>query len=195
MNDDDFLIEAGKSIQLLDTINRSEYWPSRLPSPLDQGIGDVCDLYLEATSLQRQVFMSGLSARSVIVLSDYSIRMAMASVRKNSEILLQRGLVALVIYLDWPWTDPRDSFFSELVMIHHSAVKLGADLDHLFHIAAQVAIRQSTRDLVYPPRGNTSGGALLNHVWWAETEGPAGLIYYLRGQPIPEGHLISAEKT
>jgi|GEM_PF-3179570 len=193
MNDDDFLVEADKSIQLLNAIDRSAYWPSALLSLMDHRIGEVCDLHLLATPLQRQVFVSALSAKSAVVLSDYSIRMAMASVRKNSETLLVHGLVALVMHLDWPWTDPRDSFFAEQVMISHSAVKMGVELDRLFHIAAEVTIRQSTKDLVYPPRTTASDVTPLNHIWWAETEGPAGLVYYLKGKPIPEGHLMSVE--
>lgn len=189
MNDDEFLTTAGKLIQLLDTVERLEYWPSPIPSPWDQRIGEVCDLYCDATPLQRQVLVSALSVKSAVVLNDYAIRMAMASVRQNSETLLARGLVAHVIYLDWPWSDPRDSFFAELVLIYRSAVRVGINLDRLFRMAAQISIRQATRNLVYPPRGNPSREVPFDHVWWAETEGPAGLVYYLRERPIPEGHL------
>jgi len=188
--DDEFLSRAGELLQLLKTLDPWEYWISQLPSNQDDLIAQVCDLYRAATPLQREVFVSALSEEVSAVLGFFATRMAMLSVRQESESILARGLVALVIQLDWPWTDPRDAVIPGLVLIYHSAMKLGVNPDRLFGAAVQVAIRQLTRDLIYPPRAHATEDKLCDLVWWEEVDGPAGLIYHPKRQPIPEGHLI-----
>lgn len=188
MTDDDFLTSAGEALDFLKTLNTRQYWSSQLPSSADQRIAEFCKLHLVATPLQRQVIVSALSGEVCGLLGSFSTRMAMLSVRQGSEDVLLSGLIALVIQLDWPWTDPRDSAITDLVLIYRSAKKLNLDTDRLFFTAAQVATRQLTRDIVYPPKVKSEDPS-LELTGWAETEGPAGLVYYRKGKPIPQGHL------
>lgn len=191
MRDDEFLDRAGELLQQLTAIDPWEYWSSPLPSVQDDLISKVCELYVVATPLQCEVFLSALSEDISAVLGFFATRMAMLSVRQESETFLRHGLIARVIQSDWPWTDPRDAVVPGLVLIYHSAMKLKVDPNRLFATAAQVAVRQLTKDIVYPPRVHATGDALLDAIWWEEAEGPAGLIYYRKGQPIPAGHLIA----
>jgi len=187
MNDDEFLTMAEESMAFLDSLDPMQYWPSRLPSAEDEGVAKMCDLFVAASSMQRQVIVSALSIKTSAILGQFSQRMAMLSVREKRESSLRQGLTGLVIQLDWPWTDPRDSVFSDLVLIYHSARKLGMDTDLLFQFAAQIATRQQTQEIVYPPKMNRN--YTIEDTGWGELNGPVGLVYYRLGQPIPEGHL------
>lgn len=189
LQDDEFLSRATELFRVMKTIKPSEYWESPLPCPPDDSVALVCDLYLEATELQREVLISDLSEELSAILGFFATRMAMLSVRQHSSLALWHGLVARVIQLDWSWTDPRDAVIPGLVLIYHSAMKLGIDPDALFATAAEVAIRRLTKDIVYPPRVHATEDSLLEAIWWDETDGPAGLVYHRKGRPIPAGHL------
>lgn len=188
MNDDEFLSTAEKAIQFLGNLNSWEYWTSKLPSPEDRKIAEICDLYVAATPTQREIFYSSLTDRMCWVFSAFSSRMAMLSVREESEAMLLRGLIALVIVLDFPWTDPRDAAYYDLALMYRSACKLSADPDRLFHTAAQRAVRQLTKDIIDHPKADAVE-KLLEEAGWEEVNGPNGLIYRRKGEPIPKGHL------
>lgn len=189
IQDDEFLSGAVKLLDLLKEFEPMEYWTSQLPSPKDKIVAQVCDLYIEATPIQRDVFLSGLSERISAVLGFFAERMAMLSVRQNSEAVLQKGLVALIIQLDWLWTDPRDGAIADLDLISVSATRIQYDPERLFGIGTQIAVRQFTKDYVYARQHiPISEHDLREGMIWEVVEGPAGLIYHRRGKPIPEGH-------
>lgn len=189
MDDDVFLTQAGDLLQLVNSLDPWEYWQGALPSPADVEIGRLSDVYAAGSPLQREILVSGLSRAGAATMGCYATRMAMFGVRNQSEAELIRGLIALVIQMDYPWTDPRDSAISVLVLVFRSAVKLGMDTNYLFLLAAQTSIRQFTKEILYPPRASAQDAKPLEGTGWEETNGPGGLVYYRTGYPIPEGHL------
>lgn len=188
MNDDDFLTTAEAAIRLLQCTPVADYWMSRLPSPTDTQISDICVLYMDATSMQRQVFSFALDQRACGRLDDFAARMAMLSVRQRSETLLLHGLVALIIELDWPGLPDVREILMTLSIVYHSAAKLGC-ADSLFQQAAQYADKPSSRDIVLNYLKRTSEAKRIEAMGWHEIAGPNGLIYQFGKQPIPEGFL------
>ncbi len=193
IQDDEFLSQAGQLLSILKGIKPREYWLSQLPSVEDGLVAQASDLYNEATLPQKEVFLSALSEDISAVLSYFASRMAMLSVRQSSETVLMKGLIALIIKLDWwLWLAPRELMFDELILVHQSANKLRTAPDRLFAAAAVIAFRKETKKILYDflQIADSNGHALLYKAGWEAIEGPAGLIYHYGGQPIPDGHLM-----
>lgn len=188
MSDDEFLTLAEQAIGLLEDLDPEKYWPSTLSSTIDRRIVEICDLYMAATPIQREVFVSALSNRVCGNLGTFAERMAMLSVRKKSLTMLFHGLIALVIEMDWPWTDPRDGAYYHLSVIYHSANKLGIDIPQVFHKAAQYSIGKLSKETLENLKSDPED-KWFERLGWEEVNGPSGLIYRFKGQTIPEGHL------
>ncbi len=188
MNDDAFLIAAEKAISFLQRTSATEYWGSRLPSPTDMRISEICILYMNANPTQRQVLCSSLSQEAGFNLGAFASRMAMLSVREQSETLLLHGLVALIMELDWPDLPDAREILMDLSIVYHSAAKLGC-ADSLFQQAAQYADKPSSRDIVLGYLRRNPEAKRIEAMGWHEIAGPSGLIYRFGEQPIPEGFL------
>ena len=187
MDNDDFLVLAGNAIELLSNVSESKYWADKLPSTIDTKIAKICTLYMQASSIQRQVLSSSLTRRTSFNLSAFAIRMAMLSVRQRGEDMLLDGLVALVIGLDWLDTDVREVLM-DLSVIYNSAAKIG-DPDHLFHTVVQYAVEERTKRVILSYITRSPEDKQIETMGWQEIDGPNGLIYRFGQQPIPEGHL------
>lgn len=187
MDDDEFLIAAAEAIQLLKSISPSDYWNSNLPSGIDEKIEDICELYMQANSVQRAALSSDLNQTACFNLSAFSIRMAMLSVRQNSKVLLLKGLVALIMEIEYSKIDTRE-ILMDLSVLYHSATKLSSP-DHLFHRATQYADKEKTRDLLLGYLRRSPENKNIEDMGWKEVEGPNGLIYQFGDQPIPNGFL------
>lgn len=188
MNDNEFLTSAEAAIKLLQCIPAADYWMSKLPSQTDTQLSNVCFLYMEASPMQRQVFSSALDQRACGRLDDFAARMAMLSVREQSEALLLHGLVALIMELDWPDLPDVREILMTLSIVYHSAAKLGC-ADSLFQQAAQYADKLTSRDIILGYLRRTLEAKRIEAMGWHEIAGPSGLIYRFGKQPIPEGFL------
>lgn len=188
MNDDNFLTAAEGAIRFLQDTSATDYWACRLPAPTDARISEVCILYMNANPIQRQVLSSSLSQEAGFNLSAFAARMAMLSVRQQSETLLLHGLVALIMELDWPDLPDVREILMTLSIVYHSAAKLGC-ADTLFQQAAQYAVKPSSREIILSYLARKPEDKRIEAMGWHEIEGPSGLIYRFGKQPIPEGHL------
>jgi hypothetical protein len=205
-DDDDFLESAAKAIDALHQIDDVSYWGSPIPSPEDEIIAHTVDLYVAATPLQREVlrhaserpgrlvirtkngeYWSGVAQKEANTLGSFSIRMAMLAVRRLSEPVLTHALVALVMAMDWAYSDPRDFAAFTIPLLAHCALKIGADLDRLYGLVDQVEAKQWSITFLYRPDADWAGRKLLELSGYEEIESPAGVIYCWRDEAIPDG--------
>lgn len=187
MDDQRFLDKAELAIQFLDALEAEPYWSGTLPSGEDMRIQQICDLYMQATSEQREVLTSDINRTACYNLGAFSVRMTMLSVRQNSKALLLKGLVALIMEMEWPKIDTREVLM-DLSVLYHSAAKLG-NPDRLFRRAAQYADKERTRNLLLGYLRRSPENNKIEDMGWKEVEGPSGLIYQYGNQPIPKGFL------
>lgn len=188
MNDDALLTAAEEAIRFLENTSAIDYWSYGLPSPTDMRISEVCTLYMNASSVQRQVLCSGLSQEIGFNLSAFAARMAMLGVREQSETMLLHGLIALIIELDWPDLPDVREILMDLSIVYHSAAKLGC-AEALFQQAAGYADKSASRDIVLNYLKRSPEDKRIEAMGWHEIAGPSGLIYQFGKQPIPEGLL------
>ncbi len=188
MNDDNFLIAAEEAIRFLQNISAADYWRCKLPSSADWQISEICDLYIKANPIQRQVLCSSLDQGAVFNLAAFSTRMAMLSVRQRSEALILHGLVALIMELDWPNLPDVREVLMDLSVVYHSAAKLGC-AEALFQQAVQYTASSRSRDIILGYLQRSPEDKRIEAMGWHEVVGPNGLIYQFGNQPIPEAFL------
>ncbi len=163
------------------------YWNAYLPGPDDKRIIEICEIYREASPLERQAFVNTLTERGCAALSTFSTRMAMLGVRMKSDNYLIWGIVALTIcsgHPRWEYT----TTLMDLAPLYHSACIVG-DPRRIFEAGVQHVEDEHIRGLILGFLDRDPRDQRLEAMGWEAIEGPSGLIYRFNNQPIPEGHL------
>jgi hypothetical protein len=123
-----------------------DFYKTRVLTQEQQGwVESICDHYLGALPHERATIHSMVTAKISFLFFMYAGAMAVAAVRQREEERVFKGLIALAVenrVFDW-----RDSMMV-LVLLHHSAVKIGADASELFQRAATIST-QETSDLFF----------------------------------------------
>lgn len=191
LKDDLFLERAGELIQGLINIDPKSYWYVPIPATDDEVIAQVADLYVELTPEQKNIFRNSVTNREVgenvsAVIDTFSTRMAMLAVRRQLPELLEKGVIAAAIALDWSWTpDARDVAWG-FPILSHSARELGMDPHFFFDKAIEAAAEESSKKWLRLGASDVP----LNSIGFAALAGPAGRVYYNVSSPIPKGHLV-----
>lgn len=195
MPDDEFLEEASEALEMLEHVDVNSYSGKAIPSPEDDLISHIVDSYAKATPLQREILRTAeykqeaIAIATLNVLATYAIRMSMLCVRRRSEKILRRGIIATVMSMEWARSDPRDAGAYIVPMLAHSAKMLGADIEQVFREGRELASDPFTKVAIMPPERHKRGN-ILDSIGWAESQGPAGIVYHRVGDPIPEGWLV-----
>lgn len=188
MHDDaTFLEEAARYIMSLRLLRSNEYREELLPSMTDATIARGCRLYEYATSEQRDVFSSSLDRTLGYLLDTFAIRMAMFSVRAASHHALRKGVLAVVMSLDCPDVDPRDSALAALRLLYQSASRLLQAPGDVFARTQHIAVRPQSRSILGGYVGPDASVRPLAEYGWREEDGPAGIVYAFGTRPVPQG--------
>jgi hypothetical protein len=108
-------------------------------------VESICDRYLRALPHERASIHSMVTPESSFLFFMYAKAMAVEAVRERQEGKIFKGLIALAVenqVFDW-----RDSMMV-LVLLHHSAAKIGADASQIFQRAAAIAAPQTSEGLL-----------------------------------------------
>jgi hypothetical protein len=101
-----------------------DFYKTRVLTQEQQGwVESICDHYLGALPHERASIHSMITAESSFLFFMYAKAMAVEAVRERQEGQIFKGLIALVV--ENGVFDRRDSMMV-LVLLHHSAVKIGA---------------------------------------------------------------------
>lgn len=180
-------------IKLLESVPDS-YIQATLPCPTDDRIREVVSWTMNASPDQRRAIHQAITAGANGTLRVFAERMATLSVRKQSPDLLLSGLVAMTMVNINLLDDPR-LVNIRLSLLHHSAHKLGLDVEAFFEQAAHymrgISMMAGTT-LSFLDR--TAKNRRIEAMGYQEIEGPSGLIYgggSLTG--IPAGLLFEDE--
>lgn len=170
------------------------YIQAALPCPTDDRIQEVVSWTMNGSPDQRRALHQAMTAGANGTLEVFAERMATLSVRKQSPDLLLAGLVAMTMVNINLLDDPR-LVAIRLSLLHHSAHRLGLDVEAFFEQAAQYMSGISSM------AGTTTGflsrtakNKRIEAMGYQEIDGPSGLIY-LAGYPsgIPAGLLYQDE--
>ncbi len=194
MTEDEFLDRATKAIAVLEAIEHKPYWESPIPSVNDQRIATIVELYIAATPHQRELLRTAqtdrtLDRRAYEALCTFGNRMAMLAVRRRSEPILTRALIALVMNMDWADSDARDCGYFLGPLLTYCALRIGADHERIYDLAQEIAVDEWTKSLARWP-DVVSPNDLLTGIAHQVVETPAGVVFQYSGRPIPTGHLV-----
>jgi hypothetical protein len=119
-----------------------DFYKTRVLTQEQQGwVEFICDHYLKALPDERARIQSMVTPEISFLFFMYAKAMAVEAVRERREEKVFRGLVALAIenrVFDW-----RDSMMV-LVLLRHSAAKIGADASQLFQRAGAISTPQTS---------------------------------------------------
>jgi len=119
-----------------------DFYKTRVLTQEQQGwMQFICDHYLNALPGERAKIRSMVTPEISFLFFMYAQAMAVEAVRERQEEKVFKGLVALAVenqVFDW-----RDSMMV-LVLLHHSAVKIGADALGLFQRTAAISTPQTS---------------------------------------------------
>jgi hypothetical protein len=133
--------DAVNRLNRLATEERENFRKGRLPQDgaLSTGaISSLLQLFKDSAVTVRLRITSGLGTYAKDKLVSYARAMAILAVRQNSPALVHVGLTALAVEAG-TGSDGRDSMVS-LVLLYHSAVKLGMDASQVFEQAAALVV-------------------------------------------------------
>jgi hypothetical protein len=136
-----------------------------------QAIAELCDLFASADSAERAQIISRVRPNFSFVFFWFARTMAEMAVQKSMPEAVWSGLVALVIE-DF-CIDYRDSLH-RIVLVYHSATKLGLDAEALFSRAAALSGNAQVvailgRFPLRPPGGRTLGSFLYEETGAGES--------------------------
>ena len=174
------------AIKCLDRVNSEEYRTSKLPSPVDNEILNICESYVKLEPTARQQVTAQLSDRARDTLTIFADRMTMFSVRQNQPSALMLGLVALEVGSfpgDWK------EILMMLSLFYNSATRLGLDADDVFQNASQFCQDSYVAQLVIGFPKRLSADRSIEAMGFTQIDGPSGIIYRLGEEPIPDGFL------
>ena len=167
-------------------VSLPNYRATKLPCSVDEQALELCHVFMQGTSEQRQALFASLHESVCCTLLVFAERMSILSVREKSYDKLLAGLVALVMVdsrID------RRHMLMVLSLVYHSADKLGVEQKQLFHNVVQYSDDGVTKDLIlrFPERDPKD--KRIEAMGYREIDGPNGLIYVFGNQPIPDGLL------
>ena len=195
MTDDDFLDHAAKAIATLEAIESDSYWESPIPSATDKRIAAIIDLYIDATPLQRDVIRTAQrdynqAMHTCSLLTAFADRMATLAVRRRSEPILTRALLAVVICSDWIHADARDCGAFIGPLLAYCSLVIGADRDRLYGLAHDIAKSQWAKTVTGRWPDDIDPDELLRQSTFRAVAGPAGVVFQWQNRPIPAWHLV-----
>jgi len=124
-------------------LKASDFYKTRSLTPEQLGwLQSICDQYISAASEDRRSIEALVTPEISFLFGMYGTAMAVESVRVKDQEKIFWGLVAMAIENQIP--DWRDSMYV-MVMLHHSAIKIGANPSMLFQRAAEMASTRSAR--------------------------------------------------
>ncbi len=196
MTDEEFLEQAKQDIATLESIEHMPYSEGPIPSPDDERIAAIVDLYIASSPIQRELLRTAqtdkaLAKRAYELLCAFSVRMAMLSVRRGSEPILTRALIALVMNMDWYDSDARDCGYFTGPLLAYCAFRIGADRERLYDLAQEIAVDKWTKGIAGRPREDQNPDKLLEMIAYRAIETPSGVVFQHSNRPIPPGHLVS----
>jgi hypothetical protein len=119
-----------------------DFYKTRVLTQEQQGwVRFICDHYFGALPDERARIHSMVTPEISFLFFMYAKDMAVEAVRERQEEKIFKGLIALAVenrIFDW-----RDSM-TVLVLLHHSAAKIGADPSKLFQQAAAISTPQTS---------------------------------------------------
>jgi hypothetical protein len=131
--------EAFAKLKLLKVF---DFYKTRALTQEQQGwVQFICDHYLRALPDERARIHSMVTPEISFLFFMYAKAMAVEAVREGREEKVFKGLVSLAVEnraFDW-----RDSIMV-LVLLYHSASKIGADISQLFQRAAAISTPQTS---------------------------------------------------
>lgn len=196
MTDDEFLQHVQQAIATLEGIEHAPYWKGPIPSADDAQIAAVVDLYIAASPFQRELLRTAqtdkdLARRAYETLCTFAGRMAMLAVRRRSEPILTRALIALVMNMDWYDSDARDCGYFAGPLLAYCAFRIGADRERVYDLVQEIAVDSWTKGIAGRPREDRDPDELLEMIAYRAIETPAGVVFQYSNHPIPPGHLVS----
>ena len=120
----------------LQDLKVGDFFHRKLPPEALECTDFLIDAFVSSDPAGREQITQRVEKSFAFVFSGYACHAAIESVRRNDPSLLKRGLLALAIEngkIDW-----RDSL-PWIVLLYHSACKMGVDFKGLVHEVAGVA--------------------------------------------------------
>lgn len=186
MSNDSPINKAVELLNIVQNVDLSDYWSSKLPGPIDEEIMEICNAVMNGTMEQRQDFISLVDDGGIRLLDVFGTRMTMLSVRKNSYDYLLKGLVALEFAATR--SDYRDILMT-LSLFYHSAEKLNVAPENLFAEASQYATSEPVAEFILGYLQRSPENRRIEIMGFKEVDGSNGLIYQFANHRIPEGFL------
>lgn len=187
------LSDEHELIKVLESVPDS-YIEATLPCPTDDRIREVVSWVMDASPDQRRAVYEVMTAGASGTLEVFAERMAMLSVRRQSPDLLLVGLAAMTMTNSDRLDDPR-LVNIRLSLLHHSAKRLGLDVEAFFEQAVQCMRGiSSMAGTALSFLDRTPKNKRIEAMGYQEFDGPSGLIY-VGGSigDIPAGLLYEAE--
>jgi hypothetical protein len=154
-----------EGLNLIERLQGLKQWGFRKATPESRAataetIKKLCDFYSSADSAERAEIVSHVGDVFSFTFFWFATTCAEKAVRESSPDAIWDGLMALVIE-NFAF-DYRDSLM-RLVLVYHSAAKLGLDVETLFAKAASLAVNpkvaEQVRNFPLRPPGARSLGA------------------------------------
>ncbi len=168
----------------LGKINAKDYLSEPLPSPTDEMLMQMSEVYLNMVATEdRALFLTLFDERSSELLSIFAHRMSMLAVRRQLETLILQGLVMLalaVANVDW-----REATMT-LSLLYNSGKRLGK-AQELFTQAAAIAPTPFASNWLLDFVRRRPEDQRIEAMGFKEFDGPHGLLYQFGKQPIPDG--------
>ena len=121
----------------------------------------------------------------------FADRMAILAVRRRSEPILTRALLAVVICSDWIHADARDCGMFIGPLLAYCSLVIGADRDRLYGLVHEIAKSQWAKTVTGRWPDDIDPDELLRKSTYQAVAGPAGVVFQWQNSPIPAGHLVS----
>ena len=143
------------------------------PCDVDQSWIDLCRLYRDATSSEREYIRSQINEYSAWYLITFSKRAAILGLRKNSLELIRNSLIAQAIE-DLRWGDVRDNLVA-LGLIYYCAHKNSPHPDELFKEITKITGPGMSAVLTDFYRCDDLGN-ILEEMGWKEVNNANGAV-------------------
>lgn len=160
------------SLQFLEALTTTLYYPEPMPSETDDIIRTIIERFMRATAVEQKSLHDAFGAKPKSIMGIFAHRAATISVRQNSREWLLVGLTAVGIA---HYTLPTNRDLGAVLIVpHHCALKLGLDPAEIFAEAAQYTSEETAVTLIQ--FGKRTDVRLRTYGWW-EKKGPDGIQY------------------
>jgi hypothetical protein len=168
-------------------LSEERYWLSVLPNSDDEGIAEICQMFMDSDLAQRRSFSAVLDDTARNNLAAFAFRMSMLALRQREERKLQLALIALVAmdrYRD------KLEFYGTLAALNRGATELGANPKRLFEVAAAHAVSEDTANLMIEFQKRKPVDKSIEAMLLRSIDGPHGAVYWnIVNDDIPRGWL------